>query len=339
MKRNLIVSALLLQLLCTCSSDNSFPKLTGYYLGQTPPEDQAQLFAPGIVSNGMFNRDIAMTPEGNEMYFGVVLGRFAYTAIFVSKQVDGVWSKPEVADFSNNPQWKTLEPCISPDGQHFFFFSTRPDTAAGDSSAGDEDIWVMDRTANGWSKPYNLGAPVNSSDEEYFPSVTNQGTIYFTRQEKGSPIGFIYRSKLVDGKYAEPEKLPEAINSGQAQFNAFVAPDESYIIVPTYGREDSYGATDYYISFKDSVGQWTPSINMGDKVNSAARAEYSPYVSPDGKYFFFMSDREAPKAELPEKLTADTINKLYNSPQNGNPDVYWISTSIIDELKDRVLNK
>jgi len=52
-----------------------------------------------------------------------------------------------------------------------------------------------------------------------------------------------------------------------------------------------------------------------------------------------MSDREAPKAELPEKLTADTINKLYNSPQNGNPDVYWISTSIIDELKDRVLNK
>lgn len=339
MKSHLITATILLLFIYACSSDDTLPKLTGEYLGQAPPGDSAKLFAPGIVSNGMFNRDIAITPDGKEIYYGVVLGRFAYTSILVSKRVEGVWSQPEVAGFANNPQWKTLEPCLSPDGHRFFFFSTRPDSAAGDSVAGDEDIWAMDRTPGGWSEPYNLSEPVNTTDEEYFPSVTNDGTLYFTRQEKGSPIGFIYRSKFIDGKYATPEQLPETVNSGQAQYNAYVAPDESYIIVPTYGREDSYGGTDYYISFKDSTGHWTPSINMGDKVNSAARAEYSPYVSPDGKYFFFMSDRELSQSRLPQKLTVDIINRLYKSPQNGNPDIYWISTDIFDGLREKALRQ
>ncbi len=319
-----------------CSTQNEFPVLRGDDLGQKSPGKEAELFAPGVVSTGMYNRDIAIMPDGSEIYFGVVLGRYDLTAIVVTKRVNGKWSEPEVTEFSNNPEWFDLEPCISPDGQKLFFLSNRPDTANGEFKKGDEDIWVMDRVEDGWSEPYNLGPPVNSNDEEYFPSVTNDGTIYFTRQEKGSPIGFIYRSRLKNGKYTEPEKLPEQVNSGQAQYNAFVAPDESYIIVPVYGREDSFGGTDYYISFRDQNDRWTEPLNMGEKINSSARSEYSPFVSRDGNYLFFMSDK-LPEGDKPDRLTYEKLKKLFKSPLNGNPNIFWIDAKIIEDLKQKAI--
>ena len=58
---------------CTPGTDEAdFPELTGEYLGQTPPGDTPQLFAPGIVSTGMYARDIAMTPDGTELYYCVM---------------------------------------------------------------------------------------------------------------------------------------------------------------------------------------------------------------------------------------------------------------------------
>jgi hypothetical protein len=308
-------------------------QMTGDYLGQELPGEEPEVFASGIISKGMFERDMAISPDGDEIYYSVIMGRFDYTMIMVVKRENGVWGEPEVAEFSGNPKWKDLEPFISPDGKRFFFMSNRPDTTNGETEPGDEDIWVMDRTGSVWSAPYNLGEPVSSDKEEYFPSVTKDGTIYFTRQEKGSPIGHIYRSRLINGEYTEPEKLPEEVNSGQAQYNAFIAPDESYIIVPTYGREDSGGGTDYYISFRNENDEWTGPFNMGDKINSESNSEYSAYVSPDGKFIFFMSDRKKPLSELPGKFDGEYLEGFHNSSQNGYPDIYWMRADFIDELR------
>lgn len=327
---------LLLLLFTACSGSERVPQ-SGPYLGQQPPGSTPQLFAPGIVSTGLFTRDISMTPDGTAIYFSVMIGGTEYTAILVTLNVNGRWTRPAVTSFSDNPNWWDGEPCISPDGRHFYFMSNRPDTAAGESEPGDPDIWVMDRTEDGWEAPRNLGAPVNSLDEEYFPSVTNDGTLYFTRQEAGSPIGYIYRSRNVNGVFEAPERLPETVNAGRTQYNAFVAPDESYIIVPIYGLEDSYGATDYYISFRDSTGSWTKAVNMGAPVNSSARGEYSPYVSPDGRYFFFMSDRHVAPEPPPEQLTVDTLQDLFQSPSNGNANIYWMDAGIIERLRNQVM--
>jgi hypothetical protein len=46
---------------------------------------------------------------------------------------------------------------------------------------------------------------------------------------------------LIDGKYQEPEKLPPQVNSGLTQYNAFIDPDEKYLIVPVNGRNDTFG--------------------------------------------------------------------------------------------------
>ncbi len=305
--------------------------LSGPYLGQTLPGDTAELFAPGIVSTGMYTRDIAITPDGNEIYFCVAIGGFAYSTILYTKQVNGQWTSPEVVPHMENPDYMNFEPCISPDGQHFYFLSNRPDSS--DAEMGDQDIWAMDRINGDWSEPYNLGLPINTDLAEFYPSVTVDGTLYFTRQEKGSPIHNIYRSRWMEGKFSEPEKLPEQVNCGANRYNAFIAQDESYIIVPAVGMPGSYGGTDYYIVFRNEDDQWSDPVNMGEQVNTPAGGEYSAYVTQDGKYLFFMSTRLIPDDQKPERLTYKTLTTIYNQPQNGNSDIYWMKTDFIQQLK------
>jgi dipeptidyl aminopeptidase/acylaminoacyl peptidase len=312
----------------------AFPVLQGPYLGQTPPGMAPELFAPGIVSTELNTRDIAIAPDGKEIYFCVNLASFTFSTILVTRQKDGVWTEPEVMEHMENPEYWNIEPCISADGKKFFFMSNRPDKARNEVK-GDEDIWVMDRTGDAWGEPYNLGLPVNSDSAEFFPSLTRDGTLYFARRDKASGEEAIFRSRLRDGKYQEPEKLPPQVNSGQTRFNAFVAPDESYIIVPTYGRKDSLGATDYYVSFRNPDDSWTEAVNMGERINTAGGGEYSPSISPDGKYLFFMSSRVIPKAEWPEKLTAAFLHDLHAKLGNGNSSIYWVDARVIESLRPK----
>lgn len=307
------------------------PILTGPYLGQELPGDTPELFAPGIVSTGMYTRDIAITPDGNEIYFCVAIGGYAYSTILYTKQVNGKWTTPEVVPYLENPDVMNFEPCISTDGQRFFFLSNQPDSS--DAETGDQDIWVMDRTTEGWSEPYNLGPPINTEQAEFYPSLTTDGTIYFTRADPGSTIHNIYRSRLEEGKYTMPEKLPDQVNCGRNRYNAFIAQDESYIIVPAAGMPDSFGGTDYYIVFRDENDNWSNPVNMGDLVNTPSNGEFSAYVTIDGKYLFFMSTRLMPDDRKPRELTYATLNNLYNQSQNGNSDIYWMKADFIQRLK------
>lgn len=301
--------------------------LSGPYLGQTPPVDKPQLFAPGIINIGPHTRDITITPDGKEIYFCMSVSR--YSAILFTRWGKDGWSDPEVVNHLTDPRYIYFEPCLSSDGNRLFFLSNMPDTANGETNT-DEDIWVIDRKENGWGVPYNLGAPVNSENGEYFPSLTDNGTIYFTRSKRGEQVNYIYRSRFVDGKYMEPELLPENVNCGQSRYNAYISRDESFIIIPAAGMPDSYGGTDYYISFRDKKDNWSKPVNMGPKVNTRAEREFSASLSLDGKYLFFMSQRAM---VVPEKITYKIIKDSYFEIGNGNPAIYWIDASFIQNLK------
>jgi hypothetical protein len=311
-------------------NENTFKHLSGQYLGQEAPADSALVFAPGIVSSGMSDRDITITPDGTEIYFCRNIGNFKYATIFYTKMVEGSWTKPEVVEFASNPNYIFIEPHISPDGKKFFFASNKQ--KEGDES-GSMEIWVADREGESWGKPYNIGAPINTGSDQYYPSVTNNGTLYFTSEDSATNEEFIYRSKFVDGKYQIPELLPLNINMGKARFNTFISPDETFLIVPAYGMADTYGATDYYIVFRDENDQWSNPINMGSKINSDNGQEWSASISPDSKYLFFMSARIPKNINLPEKMSEKSFNLLHNTYQNGNSDIYWISTEVLKELK------
>ena len=326
--------ALLLTAACTPAPEQSETEASfGPYLGQQPPEMEPMPFAPGVVATSMYTRDIAITPDGREIYFGVVLGNYDYATIAVVREVDGGWSEPEIAPFATDPRYWHIEPAISPDGNRFFFVSNRP--LNGDGPALEhQDIWVMDRQGDGWSEPYNLGPPINSELGEFFPSSTNDGTLYFTREDRAAREDLIVRSRFVDGSYTEPEVLPQEVNGGAAQYNAFVDPEERYIIVPTFGRDDSLGGTDYYVSFRNDDDTWVGPINMGGTVNSKGNLEYSPYVSRDGRYFFFMAARTPDFGDASGgTLTYREMLQASSTPGIGNPTIWWMDAGFIESLR------
>ena len=111
-------------------------------------------------------------------------------------------------------------------------------------------------------------------------------------------------------------------------------PDESYLIVSVYGREDSLGSIDYYIVFRNQDDQWSEPINMGDRINTPGAQEYSPFVSRDGKYFFFMSTRLPPDENVnDDSYSLKDLTRVFNSPENGNSDIYWIDAGFIEKLR------
>jgi hypothetical protein len=305
--------------------------LTGEYFGQRPPGMKPELFAPGLVSTGLSERDMAITPDGTEIYFTAVLGSsYTFSAIIVYRQLEDQWKGPEVVSFSGN--YMDLEPALSADGQQMFFVSRRPVEGTGEP-VDHEDIWVVDRVDDKWSTPRNLGAPINTPQPEFFPSVTRNGTLYFTRKGEDQ-IESIYRSRLSDGVYSEPEKLGPQVNSAQTQFNAFIAPDESYLIVCLWGAEDSLGGVDYYIVFRSPQDEWSDPINLGPVINTAEGQEWSPYVSPDGKYFFFMASRPSiDNRHSPQRLTYEDLQRLHGEPMNGNFDIWWVDAEILEQLR------
>lgn len=299
------------------------------YLGQTLPGRAPALFAPGIVSTGLAERDLAVTPDGNEIYFTVVGPAWAFSTIMVVRRVDGRWLAPEPASFSGDPGHVDLEPAISADGSRLFFVSKRP---ANPGVEPNEDIWFVERTQAGWSSPRNLGAPVNSPDPEFFPSLARDGTIYFTRGKKGGQVEHIFRSRLVEGVYQEPEMLPAEVNCGTTRFNAMVAPDESFVILGVVGREDAISPADYYVVFAKPGGGWHEPKNLGSPINLPRVLGYAPSLSPDGRYFFFMSQRLS--AEPPaRRLTYADYQQLGQGPGNGQSDIWWVDATVITDLR------
>jgi hypothetical protein len=308
--------------------------LIGDYLGQTPPGAKPELFAPGVVTTGLYERDVAMTPDGNELYFGLMTG--GEVTIVVSKREKGAWSAPEIAPFCDDAAVFDLEPHITPDGRRFLFLSTRPGEGK-EKKPGwvNQDIWAMERTADGWGKPYNLGPPVCTDAPEFFPSVTRDGTVYFTREvtEGEKKRNLIFRARTAGGRYAEPEVLPETVNPGDQQFNAFIDPDERYLILGIAEREGNIGAADYYVCFRGEDDTWTGPVNMGPAINTPANRVVSPYVSPDGKYFFFASNRGKEADPAGPRRSYETIRRMASQPQNGSSDIYWVDASFIERLR------
>jgi hypothetical protein len=302
------------------------------YLGQTPPGEVPVLFAPGIVNTGLYTRDFTLSPDGREFYFVVQIGQYKMSYIAGCRFVKGQWTRPEVVKGLDRPGIHYIEPHISPDGKQFFFASNLP--GPGKTFAPrDEDIWVMDRLGDGWGEPRNLGAPINTTGGEFFPTTTRDGTLYYTGPEADGKGECIYRSRRIEGGYAAPERLPEQINAGKARYNAFFSPDDSLAIIPVYGHASNPTGVDYYVSFHRADDSWTEPVGLGPLINTEANEEHSACLSPDGRYLFFMSPRMPPPETIPVGITYDYLLRFRQEVPNGRSAIYWVDAAFIEKLR------
>ena len=79
------------------------------------------MFAPNIISDEFGNRDMAISPKGDEIFYTMQFNYGMLSTILYAKKVGGKWTAPEVADFCG--KYKDLEPAFSYDGTKLYFSS------------------------------------------------------------------------------------------------------------------------------------------------------------------------------------------------------------------------
>lgn len=307
------------------------PLFIGILLIGTVPQTEAQTkpepFLAATFGNIANVRDIAISTDGTEIYFTAESPKKDFSAIlFMRSGKGGKWSAPEIAAFSG--KYRDLEPFLSPDGLQLFFASARPNDA-NSTQPKDVDIWRVTRSAIGgaWSEPENLGNIVNTDKDEYYPSVASSGNLYFTRfaQDKSRKED-IFISRWENGKYIAPQALSDSVNSKTYEFNAFIAPDESYILFTSYGRSDDLGGGDLYIAHRNKEGGWQPAQHLGNDVNST-KIDYCPFVDKNG-VLYFTSERNEIPAYQEKKTTWKGLQSQFQQYANGMGRIYTVRLTI-----------
>jgi Tol biopolymer transport system component len=316
-----------------CSKQDDWHVLKGPYLGEKPPGKTAKLFAPGVISTGLSERCANFTPDGKEFYFTVVGNNISFIAFM---KLDGnTWTKPQIAPFSG--RYMDGRFTIAPDGKKLYFTSNR--SADGKDDNNNNNLWFVSKKKSGWTQPQKLILPDKINCNQFYPSVTNNGTLYFHSQsKKGKGNLDIFCSHLVEGEYKKQKGLGAVINSDNNEFDPFIDRDEKFIIFSRTG--EGLGGSDLFVSFRKEHGSWTVGKNLGDKVNSSSW-EIRPSITPDGKYLFFTSNRRIQKSYPETSMTYENkmkiLNDELNSPGNVWTDIYWVDAKIIEDLKPKEL--
>ncbi|MFD2036824.1 hypothetical protein ACFSKL_18610 [Belliella marina] len=270
-------------------------------------------------------RDFCISSANDEIYFTIQSPFQEISQIAYMKKTNGEWTSPELMAFSN--KFSDLEPFLSPDQTKLYFASNRPlnDTS---NTEKDYDIWYIERAdkQSPWSIPINLGEPINTGQDEFYPSVSKNGNLYFTLD---SPSGMgkddIYFSEFKDGIYLQPHLLDSAINSPGYEFNAFVSKNEDFLIFTKYNSEDGFGSGDLYISTKDINNNWTQAENLGSGINTKFM-EYCPFYDEENEILYFTSRRNNIEKRTFENF--ESLKSYLTESENGLSKIYKVKYKV-----------
>lgn len=319
----IFISVALMTGVNSCTQDTRRKPSAQPYFGLQSATETPAMLAEGFILTELSERDGCFSSDGTEFYYSLWTG--SYGAILWTRLAENGWTDPEIVSFSG--QYSDLEPFVTPQGDRLYFASNRP--LAGTGEPKDYDIWYVERSGNGWGEPVNVGPPVNSDKNEFYPSLTADGTLYVTARYAESEGGEdIFRFEATDAAFDGPYNLGPSINSRRDEFNAFVDVSEKFIIFSSFGREDGQGGGDLYVSLRSPDGSWKPARNLGPTINSPA-LDYCPWVSSDGRFFVFSSRRQNGDDYWKNRRSKDQLVQFLRSSQNGSGDIYVVNGRMV----------
>jgi outer membrane protein OmpA-like peptidoglycan-associated protein/Tfp pilus assembly protein PilF len=298
----------------------------------------------------------SITADGETFIFTRKVG--PQEDFYVSRKVNGKW-QAAVPIREINSMGNEGAPSISADGKIMFFASCiniegnygSPDR----KGYGSCDIFYSENINGKWSKPVNVGPPVNTQHWETQPSFSSDGkTLYFIRGivSRGNiKQGDIYMAVLDEnGKFSEPVKLGPNINTDKDEESVFIHPDNQTLYFSSNGHT-GMGGLDIYMSKRQPDGSWGPAINLGYPINTH-HDENSLLVDPSGKIAYFASNRndsygglDIYQFELPENARPQNITyvkgKVYDAvtklPVIANFELFDLSnqTKIAQSFSDK----
>ena len=175
--------------------------------------------------------------HGNVMWFcSIRAGNYRNIDLYTAQLRNGFWTDWHNLGKPINGDYQVGEMTITADGQNLYFASNRP------GGFGGYDLWISEKTEDGWGEPINLGLRVNSESDENRPFVTADGQeLWFDGPSKSGHVGpAIFRSQLLpDGNWGVPEEIvstfagePVLTGDGQILYfvHAYFPPDLSQMI-------------------------------------------------------------------------------------------------------------
>ncbi|MCC6412350.1 MAG: PD40 domain-containing protein [Saprospiraceae bacterium] len=227
----------------------------------------------------------------------------------------------------NSDSYSCLHPSLSADGKHLYFASDMP------GGQGGYDIWVSQRSKEGyWGPPTNLGAIVNTPQNEVFPHIHISGTLFFSSNgHDGLGKLDIFRVDL-DEVNREVFNLGEKFNSNEEDL-AFVLDDDGIRGFFASDRGNGYGKDDIY-SFsieKGFAGAKPESQDLKIKVVDANTGEslqgagirilqFSEGGFVSGNNDVFTIDMQQMDLDQPNTLSMRVVRK--DADDLGRPDQY-----------------
>lgn len=317
---------------CTSKeSESTDPIISGKYFGQKEPTLRSELFAPGIISTGMSEINAVYSPDYSEFFYTIILPDEQLVIMTMSYK-NKKWSEPEVATFSG--EYSDADPFISYDGKWLYFISKRP-VDNSQKEKKDWDIWRLKKEDGAWSNLEKLGPDINSETNDIYPALTKSGTLYYSSGKDGDKDNNdLFYAKSNGNNFETSVKLNDKINP-HWEGDVFVSPDEDYMIFFVSHKQNEKSGL--YISFNENK-IWAEPQRMKEDINRTGR-EFCPIVSPDGKFFFFTSNRKIEKENSKQTLSYRKIKEdftaLHQSPGNGKNDVYWVDAKVIEEYRDK----
>ncbi len=165
---------------------------------------------------------VAVTPDGKRMYFDrndYYDGKYRkddeginQLNIYYAELVDGQWRDIQQVPF-NNSEYSVGHPALSPDGKTLYFVSDMP------GGQGDSDIYKVAINTNGtFGTPQNLGTNINTEGKEVFPSISEDGTLYFS-SDAHLGLGGLDVFSSTNGGSGEVKNLGLPINSSSDDFS------------------------------------------------------------------------------------------------------------------------
>lgn len=168
--------------------------------------------------NSKFNEGAAtLNSKANEIYFtrcGVEKNKQLGCQIYVSKKKGTAWDIPELLPLTAD-SFTCGHPSLSDDELTLFFSSDMP------GGQGGKDIWMVSRSKKNkpWDQPVNLGTTVNTSGDEMYPFLRDDGVLFYSSNGLMGMGGLDIYKVEVDGEgWGTPVNLKYPMNSAGDDF-------------------------------------------------------------------------------------------------------------------------
>jgi hypothetical protein len=171
--------------------------------------------------------------------------------------------------------------------------------------------------------PVSVGNGINTSDDEYWPSITADGqTLMFTRQGRSGNTAKwngiyqedFYISYLSDNVWGTALNAGSPLNSAQNEGAQSLSSDGSYMYFTACDRSGGLGSCDIFFSASNN-GKWSLPVNLGSPVNTSSW-ESQPSITADGKMLFFSSNRPGGIGGKDLWYSVYKQNKKWSVPKN-----------------------